>query len=150
ALRNVEIFSFVGKSAVRALPDRGNDIERLFPTRAGFFVGDAETAQLDLGCRAPGANLDPAVTQDIQRCNTLGNPYRMIVGKRAQHHGMPNTNDAGALGDRAVEHFRRRRMGKAGLKMMLHGPEMAEASLFRQVNLLEHLMENLILALAML
>jgi hypothetical protein len=41
-------------------------------------------------------------------------------------------------------------MSKASLKMMLHCPEIAETNLFRQVHLLEHLMENLIFALPML
>src|SRR5437763_9703637 len=63
---------------------------------------------------------------------------------------MAYTNDVGALRNRAIQDFRRRRMGKTGLKMMLHRPEMGEANLLRQVHLLEHLVENLIFTLAML
>src|SRR5260370_11829623 len=74
----------------------------------------------------------------------------MIVRERQQHHGVADTYDAGALRDCAIEHCGRGGMGKAGLEMMFHGPEMREAYLFCQVHLLEHLVKDLILALAML
>src|SRR5262249_17668605 len=67
-----------------------------------------------------------------------------------QYYRVADTNDTGALRDRAIQDFRRRRMGKAGLKVMFDGPEMAKANLFRLVHLLEHLVEDLIFTLPML
>lgn len=94
--------------------------------RARLLVGDAEAAQLNLRGRAPGADFDPAIAQDIQRRDALGDSNGVVVGEGQEHHRVTDADRAGALRDRAVQHFRRGRMGKADLEVMLDGPKVGD------------------------
>ena len=100
--------------------------------------------------RAPSADFDPAITQDIQRGYTLGDSDRVIVRKRQEHHRMADADLAGALRDRAVQHLGRRGVREADLEVMLDGPKVGEPHLLCTDHLIHHIVERLILALAML
>src|SRR5579875_781931 len=111
--RDIEVFSLEREAAVGRAPDRGDDIERLFPAGARFVVRNAEAAQLDLGARAASADFQTPLAQDIERIEPFGHPYRVVVGVGQQHHAMPDTDRGSALADGAIDHFGRGGMGEA-------------------------------------
>src|SRR5215469_11843048 len=150
ALRDIEITPLPGKGAIFAFPHVHQDAQSLFPARAGLFRGDAEAAQfLDRG-RAPGSDLDPALAENVQSRDSFRNAHWMVVWERQQDHRVSDPNLGGSLAQCSIENFGGRTMGKARLKVMLHAPEVGKTSLFRRRHLLEHLVKNLGLALAML
>src|SRR5260370_37154865 len=97
ALRNIEILALVGEGPVSALPDRRDYIERFFPACARLLVWHAEAAQLLLSGRPSGADLDPAVAQDIERRHALRDPHCEILREGKDNHHVADANNTSAL-----------------------------------------------------
>src|SRR6267378_3046580 len=92
ALGNVEVAPLVGKGAILALPDRRDDIERLFPAGPGLSVGNTKSTEFLHSDGTTGSYFYPTVAQDIERGDAFSDAYRMVVGKRQQHYPMTNTD----------------------------------------------------------
>src|SRR5215471_17893321 len=149
-LGNVEVVPFPGKCTVPTVPDINQDSQPLFPSGAGFFWWDAESAQFLDRSRAASAHLDTAFAKYVERGDSLRNSHRMVVWERQQHDGMPDSDLRCPLAKRAIQHLGRGTVREPGLKMMLDTPEVAEANLLCQSYLFQHLVKDLCLAFAIL
>ena len=109
----------------------GNHLDGLVPLGLGLRRVNLEAVHLDEGGGAPGSQLHAPVAEDVQHGGALGDADGVVVLRRQQRHGVADADALGALGDGAVEHFRRGAVGELPQEVVFHRPEVLEANLGR-------------------
>ena len=126
-------------------PHPGDYGHGFFPLGSGLLGVDLEAVHLDERGGTPGPQVHAAITHDIQHRGPLGDPYRVVILARQQGYRMADANPFGALGDRAIEDFWGRAVGKLPQEVVFHGPDVREADRIRQLDLGHHLLVALLL-----
>ena len=120
---------------------------RFFPHEVLLVGIDAESLELAAAAGRAGAPFDASVADQVQRGKALGNTRRMIEAARHEHDSVAQPDPLGALAAGRQEDFRRRRMGVLLQEMVLHLPGVFDAQAVRQLDLLQRLLEQPVLAL---
>ena len=84
---------------------------------------DAEALQLGAGRRAPGADVDAPVGDEVEHGDRLGRADRVVVRLGHQPHAVAEPDALGPRRDRAVEHLRVRAVRELLEEVVLDGPE---------------------------
>jgi hypothetical protein len=108
---------------------------------------DVEALELGPGRRAPGAELDPAVGDQVEDGHRLGRADGVVVRPGQQPHAVADADVLRAGGDGAVQH-----LGVGAVRVLLEevvldGPERVEADLVAEHGLLDGLLVGAVLAL---
>src|SRR5262245_33397782 len=84
------------------------DVQGLLPLLSLQRTLDAEPAQLRLRARLTGAELHPAIGDEIERGDALRNPRWMVVARRHLHDPMAQADVPGSLASCRQKHLWRR------------------------------------------
>jgi hypothetical protein len=98
---------------------------------------DAEAFELQTSCAAAGAEVDPAVADQIEYRGGLGTPHRVVVRLGHEPHAVTEADALGAARDRAVEHLGIRAVRVLLEEVVLDRPEGMPTHPFREDRLLE-------------
>ena len=115
------------------------------PHLARLVGVDVEALELGARRRAAGAEVDPAVGDEVEHRDRLGGADRVVVRLRQQTHAVPDADVLGARGDRAVEHLGVRAVRVLLEEVVLDGPERVEAHLVAEDRLLDRVLVRLVL-----
>ena len=132
-----------GMALVRRLGHHLGDLgHRFFPHRPLVGAGDLEAAEFHVARRLAGAELHPAVRDDVERADALGHPRRVVVAGQHRHDAVTDADVLGRRSARRQEHLGRSRMRVLLEEVVLHLPHSAETQLVGQLHLLERLVNH--------
>ena len=120
-------------------PHARNDRERFLPHRPGLFRVDAKSSHFNEGGRAPSAEFDPAIAENVEDRSPFRDANGMIVLRGQERHRVADADGSGSLRNCAVEHLRRWTVGELRQKVMLDRPKILKAHLLGQHHLGNHL-----------
>ena len=103
---------------------------------------DFEAAQFSGGGGLPGAELHPALGDQIQGGHPLGGAGRMVVSGRRLNDAVAEADVLGALADGGQEHLRGAGVGVLLKKVVFHLPDVLDAELVGQFALLQGVLEQ--------
>ena len=123
----------------------GDRVERLGPLLPLGLPGHAEAAQLGLGGRLTGAEVDAAVADEVERGDPLGDPSRVVEALRQLHDAVADADAARALAHGPQEH-----LGRAGVAVLLQEvvldlPHVVDAEPVGELDLVERVLEQSVL-----
>ena len=104
-------------------PAADDVVDGLLPHLARLVRVDAEALELGPGRRAAGAEVDPAVGDQVEHGGRLGRAHRVVVRLGHEPHAVAEAHALGLRGDGAVEH-----LGVGAVRVLLEevvldGPE---------------------------
>jgi hypothetical protein len=121
--------------------------ECLAPHGAGLVRIDAEALQLGPGRRPAGAELDPAVADEVEDRHRLGGADRVVIGRRQQPHAVADPDATGARRDRAIEDLGIGAVGVLLEEVVLDRPKGMKADVVAEHRLLDHVFVRLVFLL---
>ena len=101
---------------------------------------DAEALELGAGRRPAGAEVDPAVGDEVEHRHRLRRAHGMVVGLRHEPHAEAEPHALGAGGDGAVEHLGVRAVRELLEEVVLDRPERVPAVLLAGHRLLDRVL----------
>ncbi len=126
-----------GVGILRPHPD---DLRKdLFEHRPRVFRVDAESPELGFGDRASDAEVVPTLAHDVEDRGHLGRAGRVVERWRQEAHAVSDPDGLRVLGHGREEHLRRRRDRVPLQEVVLDLPDMMEAELIGEADLLERL-----------
>ena len=141
ARRNIDDVALMLEIAVQ--PHLRNHVHGFVDLRRQILNFLTESAGFLLRAALADAEMQPALGQDIQCRDALGDLDRVVHREGQADHPVPDMNAAGLARDEGEETFRRGQMGILGQAMMLDRPDTVESQLFRQHALFDHVLEDL-------
>ena len=141
ARRHLDVLAI--ESAERLLDHAADrDLEGLLPL--GPLVGgiDVESTEFTDGGRFPGAELDPAVGEQVEGGDAFGDPGGVIDHGRQVHDAESQPDVLGPLAGRGQEDFRCRRVAVLLEEVVLGQPDGGEARLVGGLDLVEALLQQ--------
>ncbi len=105
----------------------------------------AVAAELEQGRALAGAQLDPAVGDQVERGDALGDARRVVVARRHQHDAVAEPDLLGALRAGGEEDLGRRGVRIFLEEVVLDLPDVVEAQPVGQLDLVEGVLEQLLL-----
>ncbi len=119
--------------------------ERLLHLRRGQLGVDAAQRHLLRGAAARGAEVEPAVGDDVEHRGALGHPDRVVVPERHAHRGVPDPDARRLRGDRGEEDLGRAHVRVLDERVVLDRPHAVEAHLLGEHRLLDAVADRLAL-----
>ena len=123
----------------------GDRVERLLPLLPLRVAVDDEAAELGLRRRLTGAEVDPAVGDEVEGGDALGDAGRVVEALRELHDAVAEPDAARALAGGGEEHLGRRRVAVLLEEVVLDLPHVVEADAVGQLHLVERVLEQLVL-----
>ena len=121
------------------------DAQRLVPLGPLLAGVDVEAAQLGDGRRLAGAELDPAVGDEVEGTDALSHTEGVVDVRRHVHDAVAEPDVLGALAGGGQEDLRRRRVRVLLEEVVLGEPHAVDADLVGQLHQLESVLEDLAL-----
>ena len=144
AQREVEVLAVVLPAL---LPEHRHEAaHRVLPHRPLVAEAAVEGVQLGDAAALADAELDPAVAQQVERADPLGDPRR-VVGRQL-HDAVAEADVLGALAGRGEEHLGRRRVAVLLEEVVLDLPGVVVAEPVGQLDLVERVVEQRVLVVA--
>jgi hypothetical protein len=121
-------------------------LEAFQPGLALAVAVDSEPSQLRLRRGLTGAELHASLGHQVEHGDALGDAGRVVVARSGLHHAVPDAHPSGALAGRGQKH-----LGRAGVRVLLeevvlHLPEVLHAQRVGQLDLVEGVGDELLLA----
>src|SRR5437764_1880506 len=120
----------------------GHRVEGLVPLGPLALTVDQEAAQLGFRRRLAGAELHPAVADQIQRGDTFGHPGRVVEVERQLDDAVAQPDVLGPLAGRGEEHLGGRRVAVLLEEVVLDLPHVIDAQLVGQLDLVEGVLQQ--------
>jgi hypothetical protein len=120
----------------------GDLLHRLPPHGAPLVGLDAEALELRARGGLAGAPVHPAVGDQVQRGDALGDAGGRVVAGRHEHDPVAEPDALGPLRGGGEEHLGGGRVGVLLEEVMLHLPGMIDAQPVRQLHLVEGVLEQ--------
>ena len=124
---------------VVGVPDLGDHLQGFLPHLAGVAGVDAHAGLL-VGGAASGAHIDAAVGEVVHHGDALGDAHRMVVGQ--DDDAKAQADALGQLAQRAENNFRAWRHAEGGEEVVLDEPDVIEAHLVGQADLLDGFLDD--------
>ena len=137
ALGHREVLAVPAGDFIR--PHVRDGADHLVPHVLGVVRLNLETAQLGPSRGAAGAELEPAVGDDVERGGAFGDARRVIDLGQAERDALTDVDVLGHRGRGREEDLRRRRMAVLLEEMVLDLPDLVEAQFIGETDLLERL-----------
>ncbi len=122
------------------------DLEPLLPHLAFEHRVDVEPAELGFGGRLAGAELDATVRHEVEHGDAFGNACRVVERGRRLHDAVAEPDVRRPLRARGEEHLGRARVAVLLEEVVLDFPHDVEAQLVSQLDLIERVVDELLLA----
>ena len=121
------------------------NVQRLLDLRRGELGVDAAQRHLLRGAAARGAEVEPAVGDDVEHRGALGHPHRVVVAERHAHRGVADADARRLRRHRGEEDLRRAHVRVLDERVVLDRPHAVEAHLLREHRLLDAVADRLAL-----
>ena len=120
---------------------------RLEPHRLLVVHRHAEAFHLHARRALAGAPVHPAVADEVERGDALGDTGGMVVGRRREHHSVAEADPPGVARAGRQEHFRRGGVRILLQEVVLVLPHIVEAQPVGEFHLLQGLVEQVVVRL---